>query len=306
MRTLRKAAAERAVLTALIIVLSVLAAAGCAAADKEKSASSDFNTDEADARWFYSAFDAEYRAAYTAFDKAADELWSSEPVQIIDGKGKPLTISVKDLDRVYQGFLYDHPAYFWLGRSYSYRVNGSDRDGETADAVLLVPEVDSKKELEERRKIFESSAEKILTAVQKSESEKVRAQQIYDLLADGTEYVEEAAYDEGLLTEHTAYGAIVERRAVCDGFALAYKYLLDQCGIRNTLIPGESEGAPHVWNTVYWDESWHEADLTWDASSAAHDKRQYFDLTTEEMEKDHSRETDGIAGLVPAAGKDAD
>ena len=65
------------------------------------------------------------------------------------------------------------------------------------------------------------------------------------------------------------------------------------------MIPGESGGTAHVWNTVYWDDSWHETDLTWDTASEGNDSMQYFDLSTEEMNKDHSREMDGIALAIP-------
>ena len=93
----------------------------------------------------------------------------------------------------------------------------------------------------------------------------------------------------------------MQKKGVCDGIALAYKYLLDRCGIRCILIPGTSEGVSHVWNTVFWDEKWHESDLTWDTVSGINDSGQYFDLTTEEMSKDHEREKEGIALMAPLA-----
>ena len=103
------------------------------------------------------------------------------------------------------------------------------------------------------------------------------------------------------MNEHTAYGALCEKRAFCDGIALAYKYLLDRCGIRCLLIPGTAEGMPHVWNTAFWDEKWHESDPSWDTGSEDIYSGQYFDLTTVEMNKDHEREETGIALLIPVA-----
>ena len=67
------------------------------------------------------------------------------------------------------------------------------------------------------------------------------------------------------------------------------------------MVPGESGGAAHVWNLVYWDGSWHETDLTWDIASDGNERMQYFDLSTEEMNKDHRREQVGIATAVPTA-----
>ncbi len=71
--------------------------------------------------------------------------------------------------------------------------------------------------------------------------------------------------------------------------------------IRCILIPGTGEGMPHVWNTVFWDEKWHESDPSWDTVSDEINSGQYFDLTTAEMGKDHEREETGIALLVPIA-----
>ena len=61
----------------------------------------------------------------------------------------------------------------------------------------------------------------------------------------------------------------------------------------------------HTWNTVYWDGCWHEADPAWDASLTDNGEREYFDLTTEEMNKDHKREAGGLSELIPVAGADS-
>lgn len=69
---------------------------------------------------------------------------------------------------------------------------------------------------------------------------------------------------------HTAYGALIDGVAVCDGYAEAYKYLLDKVNIENVLIFGESdeegnfEGAVnHAWNLIKIDGAYSHYDLTW-------------------------------------------
>ena len=170
-----------------------------------------------------------------------------------------------------------------------------------ADAVSVIPIPDSEHDLRAMKKEFESAVEYYLRKAADAEGDREKAKILYDSLAGEIEYEEEALYDSALLNEHTAYGAVCKKKAVCDGMALAYKYLLDRCGIRCILIPGTSEGAPHVWNTVFWDERWHESDLTWDTVSEAKEGGQYFDLTSEEMNKDHEREKEGIAIRIPLA-----
>ena len=57
--------------------------------------------------------------------------------------------------------------------------------------------------------------------------------------------------------------------AVCDGYALAYEYLLQQCGIEAVVIGGDAGSdefstGGHAWNLVKLDGVWYEADPTWD------------------------------------------
>lgn len=61
---------------------------------------------------------------------------------------------------------------------------------------------------------------------------------------------------------YTAYGALVEGDAVCQGYALAYKLLLDKCGIDSVLVTSNEMG--HAWNLVKLDGSWYHVDVTWD------------------------------------------
>lgn len=276
--------------------------ARCAASEEAQNQAGAENSNLGEGfEWFYESFDEKKTAAYDAFRISAERPFDSEPVPIRDKSGAVTEIAVSDLAASYQGFLYDHPEVFWLNSSYNYRVSGDTGGEEMADAVSVNPIPDSEPELRAMKKEFNSAAEDLLLRVSDAEGDREKAKVLYDCLAGEIEYEEEALYNSALLNEHTAYGAFCEKKAVCDGIALAYKYLLDRCGIRCILIPGTSEGAPHVWNTVLWDEKWHESDLTWDIVSEVKDSGQYFDLTSEEMNKDHEREKEGIAIRIPLA-----
>ena len=55
---------------------------------------------------------------------------------------------------------------------------------------------------------------------------------------------------------HTAYGAIVEGYAVCDGYAKAYNDLLSRVGVTATIVEGRKplhlgdNPQPHAWSCV--------------------------------------------------------
>lgn len=67
---------------------------------------------------------------------------------------------------------------------------------------------------------------------------------------------------------YNIYGTLVEKKAVCEGYARACKYILDEleipciiaCGIaKNSQNVTES----HAWNYVKVDENWYALDITW-------------------------------------------
>ena len=82
--------------------------------------------------------------------------------------------------------------------------------------------------------------------------------------------------NEGLIS--TPYGALVEKEAVCEGYARAFKTILDKVGMNNILVQGthQSEGSaavPHMWNYVEIEKStvartgekvWYAVDCTLD------------------------------------------
>ena len=69
---------------------------------------------------------------------------------------------------------------------------------------------------------------------------------------------------------HNAYGALMNGDAVCQGYALAYKLLLDETdeayvmGLECTTV--SSDQLNHMWNAIrfYGDNHWYYVDATWD------------------------------------------
>ncbi len=61
---------------------------------------------------------------------------------------------------------------------------------------------------------------------------------------------------------HTAYGALGNKMSVCQGYAMAYMYLLDQVGIDSYYC--SSEILVHGWNIVFLNGKKYHVDVTWD------------------------------------------
>jgi hypothetical protein len=63
------------------------------------------------------------------------------------------------------------------------------------------------------------------------------------------------------------YGALVDRRADCTGFANAFTYILGRLGIECLFINGLAPtGENHSWNAIKLDGEWYQTDVSWDGS----------------------------------------
>ena len=95
----------------------------------------------------------------------------------------------------------------------------------------------------------------------------------------------------------TSYGALVNGKAVCAGYARAYQLLLNRIGVDCITIQGKGEpkkdtilfgvtGPTHAWNAVKNGTTWLMTDVTWDDTGS--DTMKYFNLPIEEMYKSHT------------------
>ena len=63
-------------------------------------------------------------------------------------------------------------------------------------------------------------------------------------------------------TCYTGYGLLVDGAAVCQGYAAAYKDLMNRVGVPCVTV--SSQEMDHQWNLVKIDGNWYHVDLTWD------------------------------------------
>lgn len=102
-----------------------------------------------------------------------------------------------------------------------------------------------------------------LRNVDDSMSDLEKALVLHDYLVVNCEY-DKQNYDNGTVPQqsYSAYGALVNRTAVCNGYALAYKYLLNEAGIECYMV--SSSSMRHAWNLVKIDGQFYQVDATWD------------------------------------------
>ncbi len=97
----------------------------------------------------------------------------------------------------------------------------------------------------------------------KSDYEKVKG--VYDWICDNITYDYDNLEDESYMLKHTAYAALIDRTAVCQGYAVLFYRLMLELGVDNRVIAGIGNGGAHGWNIVQLGDYYYSVDSTWDA-----------------------------------------
>ena len=143
----------------------------------------------------------------------------------------------------------------------------------------------------------------------KSDYEKVYA--VYDYICDNITYDNVHLYDDAYTLKNSAYAALINNTAVCQGYANLFYRLMLEMGIDSRLIAGEAMG-PHAWNIVKLGDVYYNLDSTWDAGSTTWeyflqnsegfaDHYRYMDYATTQFHTDYPMSAtdyvDGVAGV---------
>ena len=212
-----------------------------------------------------------------AYDKIVEGVSVSDSeISVFNGTDN---ISIDELKIVYDAYRRDHAEHFWLGNSYTYSYNSETVTSIKPSYVISGSALDTAK-LE-----FENAIDNILEGVTSSMTEYEKEKYLHDALAMRVAYVEGG-------NAHNAYGALVEGKAVCEGYAEALQCLLHRVGIQSFIAigssvnpsTGSSEG--HAWNTVKIDGKYYHLDLTWNDQGSKLFYA-YFNVSDEIITKDH-------------------
>ena len=173
-----------------------------------------------------------------------------------------------------EAFTYDNPDVFYIdvtkmyinietiqkifSTKYNVYINSAK------DPTYLLDGFTSKEQIDQCESQVIDVKNQILNQIAgKNDIEKMRY--IHDYLVDTIEY--DQTFGEKNI--YNIYGALVSKTCVCEGYAKASQYLLNEAGLENIIITGtatNSDGKTenHAWNYVNIDEKWYAIDTTWD------------------------------------------
>ena len=87
-----------------------------------------------------------------------------------------------------------------------------------------------------------------------------RVRIIHDYIINNTNYDMDKVHNKSKYDSNTAYGTLIQGKAICSGYADAMAIFLSEFNIPNFKVASET----HVWNAVYINNNWYHLDATWD------------------------------------------
>lgn len=203
-------------------------------------------------------------------------------------------VTEAEVGEAYQAVRRGTPEAFWIDGYFLRCVSFEGRIWEVSPRYRLTRE-DTARMLAE----MEERTRPLLDALAALSSSEQRVQAAHNALILNVDYSDT---DDPL--ESTAAGALVQGKALCGGFALAFKYLMDRLEVPCIVMRGtaastaeRNDAELHAWNVVQLDGRWTHVDVTYDLAATV-DKRHphlaYLGTSDEEIARTHDWERDAF------------
>ncbi|MBR5410996.1 MAG: hypothetical protein IK104_10045 [Clostridia bacterium] len=190
-------------------------------------------------------------------------------------------VTLEELKVVVTALKDDNPHLLCLKNQFSYQQNGG--------TSYFIPKYTcSAPECEKRTEALLAAARDLRASTDALPDAYEKELFIHDLICESVEYTEA---DDST----NAYGALVGKKAVCEGYAYAAKLVCDMarvpcCVLRGTVVSADGAEEGHMWNAARLGGAWYHLDLTWDDPVSEREnnvQHAYFNVPTAMVEADH-------------------
>lgn len=195
-------------------------------------------------------------------------------------------IDSEQFNRVFSALLRDNPDLFFVGRK-------STLVSHLLDTECSIEYIIDKEDYSAKKAELDSVCKAVLSSLSNPDDEWQTEKEIHDYIVKNCEY-------KIVESEHvysSAYGALVNGEAACEGYSKAAKLLLDMAGIESSVVSGISRGFddeynPHMWNAVKINGGFYYLDCTWDDPVSNDGKEyitySYFNVSDDMIASTHS------------------
>lgn len=216
------------------------------------------------------------------------------------------SLSLSQMEEVYQIFRYSNPQYYFLKSAYL-------KNGTYGIAGCVYPAFANGSARAATTKKVQSQVSSWQKKIDACSTDEKKVKMIHDLIIDKVEY-NQTLYDNNFKDEDTAYSqsaysVFCTDLTVCAGYSQAFEMMcngsgIDAVAVTSTVIIG-NDITGHEWNKVRINDSWYNVDCTWDDvdSKIYYDYFErsdyYYDADPRDVYKYHTEE-DIWDGYLPA------
>lgn len=230
----------------------------------------------------------EWMLVYMILDRVTNLLKDKSNSSILEGirqRQNEVRILSRGDSKYLKQFLEDevirNPEFFYVS-GFKYYIRGNE-------TIVIPTYTYSLKEVQELTERCERIANGLIKR-SNSDDTYERVKMLHDFLVRNVVYE-----NDGKKERHNIIGPLIEKKSVCDGFSVAFKFLLDKIGIPCIVVTGtawdQQSGSDgnHAWNLVELENQWTHIDVTFDTTMSSYGviRYDYFGLTTEKIQRDH-------------------
>ena len=234
-----------------------------------------------------------YGVVYTSvYDQLTTDTW----IQDENGKSMPglriplgnADLSMTEIARLFEAFYLDNPDFFFIDRTYS--LEGREVNStQVYDTLILRYTMDAVQRTA-ATVALKQAADNILKDCPVTKDDYLIELYLHDALLSLCTYDQTATESASQYPNaYSAYGALVEGKAVCEGYAKAMQWLLTSASIPATVIRGYSteNQTAHMWNLVEINGAHYYLDPTWNDNDK-HPQYAYFNITSADLKRTHT------------------
>ena len=149
----------------------------------------------------------------------------------------------------------DHPEIFYVD---GYKYTEYTSNGIVKKVVFTGNYLYNKEECAQRQNQIDAVVSQIVESAPDTVDEYEKVKYVYDTIVNQTEYDITAVDNQNICS------VFLGGRSVCQGYAKAVQYLLNEMGMEAILVLGTVlQGDGHAWNMVSVNNNWYYLDTTW-------------------------------------------
>ena len=243
----------------------------------DKTAASNKNSNSY--KYYYNQLDNNSKIIYSKFESNISNLknnnlkinFSTQFNKLLNQQNGEKELS-KCFQAAIDAFFYDHPELFYIDLTQmSLYTKSTTFAGNTTYNVSIVPYSNNYLSNEFPTTSHAESAIKDVETIRNSFVKKASGNNYNKILQVHDTLINMIQYDSTLsrANTHNIYGALIEKKVVCEGYAKSFKYIMDALNIPCILVGGTATNSSgktetHMWNYVQLDGKWYGVDPTWD------------------------------------------